>query len=199
MNVLSVCQVRIHQILWFMYKVKDNLHFANTFKEIHHKYPTRYSKTNFEKSKTIKSTSFVIFSCGPHIWSNFLEISEKAVLSLLLFLTKLKSKPLESQSELCFFQHSVWICKMQHNRIFCSSVFFLFPFLQFFAFQFSNVLSILMFFALFCILFYFCIYFVLVLGDKIIWTFFKFPANIYSRLENFYVHHSCNWQNRNSK
>ena len=70
MNVLSVYQIRTYQILWFMYKVKHNLNprvFANTFKGIHYKYPTRYSKNNFEKPKaTNKTTSFSIFSRGPH-------------------------------------------------------------------------------------------------------------------------------------
>ena len=68
-----------------MYEAKHNLNprdFANTFKEINDKYPTRYSKNNFEKPKatrrgsrtavpdpllaTIKTTSSAIFSQGLH-------------------------------------------------------------------------------------------------------------------------------------
>ena len=43
-----------------MYEAKHNLNprdFANTFKEINDKYPTRYSKNNFEKPKATRHGS----------------------------------------------------------------------------------------------------------------------------------------------
>ena len=49
-----------------MYKAKHNLNprvFDNTFTEIHHRYPTRFTRSNFKQPKIItKTTSFVISS-----------------------------------------------------------------------------------------------------------------------------------------
>ena len=65
MNALNA----IFQVLKFMYKSKHNLNpkvFDNTFTEIHHGYPTRFSRSNFKQPKIItKTTSFAISSCGP--------------------------------------------------------------------------------------------------------------------------------------
>ena len=52
------------------------------FTEIHHRYPQRF---------------------GSKIWNNYLHEFEKTILSLPLFLNKLKNKPLESEDELAFF------------------------------------------------------------------------------------------------
>ena len=64
-----------------MYKSKHNLNprvFDNMFTEIHHGYPTRLSRSNFKQPKIItKTTSFVISSCGPKIWNNYLHEFEK--------------------------------------------------------------------------------------------------------------------------
>ena len=105
MNSLNVYQISIFQILKFMYKSKHNLKprvFDNTFTEIYHGYPTRFSRSNFKLPKTItKTTSFAISSRGPKIWNNYLHEFEKK--SLPLFLQKLKIKLLESEDELTFF------------------------------------------------------------------------------------------------
>ena len=89
-----------------MYKSKHNLNprvLDNKFTEIHHRYPTRFSRNNFKQPKIItKTTSFAI-SCGPKIWNNYLYEFEKIILSLPLFLHKLKIKLLESEDELAFF------------------------------------------------------------------------------------------------
>ena len=64
-----------------MYKSNHNLNprvSDNTFTEIHHRYPTRFSRSNFKQPKTItKTTSFVISSCGAKIWNNYLHEFEK--------------------------------------------------------------------------------------------------------------------------
>ena len=112
MNALNVYQINIFQVLKFMYKSKHNLNprvFDNTFTEIHHGYPTRFSRSNFKQPKIItKTTSFAISSRGPKIWNNYLHEFEKKW-SLPLFLHKLKIKLLESEDELTFF----WQSKLQ--------------------------------------------------------------------------------------
>ena len=71
MNGLNVYQINVFQVLKFMYKVKRNLNpraFDNSFAEIHHRYPTRFSRSNFKQPKVItKATSFVISSRGSKI------------------------------------------------------------------------------------------------------------------------------------
>ena len=113
MNALNVYQINIFQVLKFMYKSKHNLNprvFDNTFTEIHHGYPTRFSRSNFKQPKIItKTTSFAISSRGPKIWNNYLLEFEKNNLSLPLFLYKLKIKLLESEDKLAFF----WQSKLQ--------------------------------------------------------------------------------------
>ena len=107
MNALNVYQINIFQILKFMYKAKHNLNpivFDNTFPEIHHRYPTRFPRSNFTQPKIItKATSFAISSRGSKIWKNYLHEFEKTILSLLLAFNKLKNKLLESEDELAFF------------------------------------------------------------------------------------------------
>ena len=105
-NALNVYQINIFQVLKFMYKSKHNLNprmFENTFREIHHGYPTRCSRSNFKQPKIItKTTSFAISSRGTKIWSNYLHEFEKKII-FALFLHKLKIKLLESEDKLTFF------------------------------------------------------------------------------------------------
>ena len=107
MNALNAYQIYIFQVLKFIYKSKHNLNprvFDNTFTEIHHRYPTRFSRSNFKQTKMItKTTSFAISSRGPKIGNNYLHEFEKKIFSLPLFLHKLKIKLLESEDELTFF------------------------------------------------------------------------------------------------
>ena len=107
MNALNIYQINIFQVLKFICKAKHNLNprvFDNTFTEIHHKYPTRFSRSDFKQPKIItKATSFTISSRGSKIWNNYLHEFEKKILSLPLFLNKLKNKLLESEDELAFF------------------------------------------------------------------------------------------------
>ena len=54
MNPLNVYQINIFQVLKFIYKSKHNLNprvFANTFTEIHHGYPAKFSRSNFKQPK----------------------------------------------------------------------------------------------------------------------------------------------------
>ena len=72
MNALNVYQINIFQILKFIYKAKHNLNPRvpdNAFTEIHHRYPTRFSRSNFKQPKIItKVTGFAISSRGSKIW-----------------------------------------------------------------------------------------------------------------------------------
>ena len=65
MKALNVYQINIFLVLKFMYKSKHNLNprvFDNTFTEIYHGYPTRFSRSNFKQPEIItKTNSFVIF------------------------------------------------------------------------------------------------------------------------------------------
>ena len=111
MNTLNVYQINIFQVLKFMHNLciiaKHNLNprvFDNTFTETHHRYPTRFSRSNFKQPKIItKATSFAISSRGSKICNNYLHEFEKNILSLPLFLNELKHKLLESEDELAFF------------------------------------------------------------------------------------------------
>ena len=107
MNALNVYQINIFQVLKFMYKAKHNLKpraFDKTLREIHHKHPTRFSRRNFKQPKIItKATSFDISSRGSKIWDNYLHEFEKEILSLPLFLNKLKNKIQKSEDQLAFF------------------------------------------------------------------------------------------------
>ena len=64
-----------------MYKSKHNLNprvFDNMFTEIHRRYPTRFSRSNFKQPKMItNTTSFAIYSRGQKVWNNYLHEFEK--------------------------------------------------------------------------------------------------------------------------
>ena len=107
MNALNVHQKNIFHVLKFMYKAKHNLNprvYDNIFTGIHHRYPTRISRSNLKQPKIItKVTSFVISSRRSKIWNNYLHKFEKALLSLPLFFSKLENKLLKPEDELAFF------------------------------------------------------------------------------------------------
>ena len=75
-NALNVYKINIFQVLRFMLKAKHNVNprvFDNTFTEIHHRYLTKFSRTNFKQPKTVtKTTSIVISSRESKIWNNYL-------------------------------------------------------------------------------------------------------------------------------
>ena len=78
-HTLNRYQINILQILAYMQKVKDATNprvFFSTFKEIEHKYPTRFSKFSFKQPPALLNYgNFSIFSRGPLLWNNIL--SEK--------------------------------------------------------------------------------------------------------------------------
>ena len=104
-NALNVYKINIFQVLRFMLKAKHNVNprvFDNTFTEIHHRYLTKFSRTNFKQPKTVaKTTNIVISSRGSKIWNNYLHELKKKILSFPLFLNKSKNI-LESENELAF-------------------------------------------------------------------------------------------------
>ena len=54
-----------------MYKSKHNLNptvFDNTFTEIHHGYPTKFSRSNFKQPKMITKTTIFAISSRVHIY-----------------------------------------------------------------------------------------------------------------------------------
>ena len=81
MNASNVYQIIIFQVLKFMCKAKHNLNpraFDNTFTEIHHRYSSRFSRSNLNYQKKItKATSSANSSCGSKIWNNHLQEFEK--------------------------------------------------------------------------------------------------------------------------
>ena len=89
-----------------MIKGKHNLNprvSDNTFTEIHHRHPTSFSRSNFKQPKIItKATSFAIFSRVSKFWNNNLHDPKNTILSLPLFLKKLKNELRESKDELTF-------------------------------------------------------------------------------------------------
>ena len=91
-NDLNVYQINIFQVSKFMYKSKHNLNprvFDNTFTEIHHGYPTRFSRSNFKQPKIItKTTSFAISSRLPKMSNNYLREFEKKNLCLYFFVNQ---------------------------------------------------------------------------------------------------------------
>ena len=107
MNAFYVYQIKNFQVLKFVYKAKHVLNprvFDNTFREIHHSYPTRFSRDNFTQQKIInKATSFVISSHGSKICNNYRHEYDETILSLTFFLNRLKNKLLECGDKLAFF------------------------------------------------------------------------------------------------
>ena len=111
MNALNVYQINIFQFLKCLYKARHNLNrrvFNNAFTEIHHRYPTMFSRNNFKQPKIItKATSFVISSRESKILSNYLHEFEKTILFSPLFLNKLENKLLESEDKAKYFSNKV--------------------------------------------------------------------------------------------
>ena len=64
--------------------------FLSIFREVDHKYPTKFSQNSFYyKRSAWKTTSFAINLRGPTIWNSFLSQYEKSIPHLLLFLKKI--------------------------------------------------------------------------------------------------------------
>ena len=85
-----------------MLKIKNGARpaaFHTTFKMRPHPCPTRFSRVNCNKSR------FRISTRGPAIWNNFVANTEKVLESSSLFKSKVKTKLLDFENELIFFQN----------------------------------------------------------------------------------------------
>ena len=106
MNALNVSQINIFQVLKFIYKSKHNLNprvFANTFTEIHHGYPAKFSRSNFKQPKYLPKPLVLPFLLVGQRFRIITYMNLEKRLSQPLFLHKLKIKLLESGDELTFF------------------------------------------------------------------------------------------------
>ena len=94
MNALNVYQINIFQVLKLMNKSTHKLNprvFDNMFTEIHHGYPLRFSRSNFNLLVGQRLGIITYMNLKKKNWS------------LPLFIHKLKIKLLESEDELTFF------------------------------------------------------------------------------------------------
>ena len=80
--------------------------FHTTFKMRPHPCPTRFSRVNCSKPKSrLRKSRFRISTRGPAIWNNFVANTEKVLESSSLFKSKVKTKLLDFENELIFFQN----------------------------------------------------------------------------------------------
>ena len=78
--------------------------FTMAFENPTHKYPTRFSETNFKYKKySLTSTKHSISVRGPKIWNELLTKEENEIQSHSIFLRKIKTKLLESDNERKYF------------------------------------------------------------------------------------------------
>ena len=107
LNALNVYQINFLQVLPFMHKIKTNSSPGNSlhqFQAISHKYATRYSRNNFKEPKRkTNNAKYCIHACVPVIWNNFLNETEKNILSQHFFKRKVKEKIFEFEEEPSFF------------------------------------------------------------------------------------------------
>ena len=80
-NALNVYQINLFQQLNLMHKfIHGSLSriFNNTFKKPDHKYPTKFSISNYSlKKHSLKSSEFSISYRGPKLWNAILSDEEK--------------------------------------------------------------------------------------------------------------------------
>ena len=80
--------------------------FYTTFKMPPHPCPTRFSRANYSNTKSrLRKNRFQISTRGPAIWNNFGANTEKVLESSSLFKSKVKTKLLDFENELTFFQN----------------------------------------------------------------------------------------------
>ena len=80
--------------------------FHTTFKMPPHPCLTSFSRVNCSKPKSrLRKNRFRISTRGPAIWKNFVANTEKVLESSSLFKLKVKTKLLDFENELTFFQN----------------------------------------------------------------------------------------------
>ena len=106
-KILNIFKLNIFNVSIFMHKINTKTApytFTQHFQRIVHKYPTKYSNSNYKKPKVkLAKTKFRISIRGPSIWNNFISKSEKEIKSLLLFKSRVKLKLLQYDNEMMFF------------------------------------------------------------------------------------------------
>ena len=94
MNASNVFQIIIFQVLKFMCKAKHNLNpraFDNTFTEIHHRYSSRFSRSNLNYQKKLpKPLVLQILLVGQKFGTITYRNLKRIIFSLPLFFKKLK-------------------------------------------------------------------------------------------------------------
>ena len=82
-RALNIFQIKIHQVLTFMFRIKygnSPAIFNSQFKTINHKYSTRYSKLNYQiPNVALKPTRFSIKFRGPHLWNSLIPSEMKTI------------------------------------------------------------------------------------------------------------------------
>ena len=105
MRALNVYQTNIFQTLLFMIKSRNNDlpdAFKSFFKDLHHKYPTRYAGNALvEKMSKTKQVAFRISSRGPLLWNAFKESIPDSAFQKTK--NDLKTLLLEKDDELTFY------------------------------------------------------------------------------------------------
>ena len=77
--------------------------FHTTFKMHSQSYPTRFSSVNYKTR--LRKSRFWISIRGPAIWNNFVSNTEKELESSSLFKPNVKTKLLDFENEVTFFQN----------------------------------------------------------------------------------------------
>ena len=108
LRALNVYQTNIYQTLLFMIKSKNKVlpnAFSAFFKDLHHKYPTRYANDAFvAKNSKTKQVAFRISSRGPFLWNSLKsKIPNVAELGFSKIKHYLKTMLLDMDNELAYF------------------------------------------------------------------------------------------------
>jgi len=78
LGALDIFQLNVYQVLVFMHKIKNGTSpaiFRDQFREINHKYGTRYSENSYVIPKAnLDSKRFSICYRGPSLWNSILSI-----------------------------------------------------------------------------------------------------------------------------
>ena len=114
LNALNVYQTNIFQILTFIIKSRNSVlprALNEFFKDLHHKYPTRYANDALvENISKTKQVAFRISSRGPRLWNALKEtIPNCDSFSVSKLKHALKTLLLDKEDELCYFQIFVFI------------------------------------------------------------------------------------------
>ena len=79
MNVLNIYKLNIDLKYWL--KIKQDTApaaFRNDFQEIYHRYPTRYSQSNFAEGNILSNQiKFAVSSRGARLWNKLVNQEQK--------------------------------------------------------------------------------------------------------------------------